>query len=326
MEQREYNPKVSIVIPVYNGSNYLREAIDSALNQSYKNIEIIVVNDGSNDDDRTEKIALSYGDKIRYFSKENGGSSSAINVGIKNMMGEWFSWLSHDDLYYPNKVKTQIDFIANEGIPEEDVYNHIFFAGSDFIDKNGKIIKSPTDEFNKKMYATVNSIKDNAFLIAEPTKYNFYGCSCLIHKKAFDRVGGFDENFRWANDLELWNRLYCGGLILHYVPYTLVSNRLHSAQVSRGLGFSYHNPEQDKIWKSKLEWLEENRPENYDIFFLFGRNALLKNRFVEGNQAFDDAKRICPKKSIELKIKGSCYKMYSICKEQMKKVYLKFKM
>jgi glycosyltransferase involved in cell wall biosynthesis len=79
------NPKVSIVIPVYNGSNYLKEAIDSALGQTSKDVEIIVVNDGSNDGGQTEAIAKSYGDKIRYFYKENGGVASALNLGIKNM-------------------------------------------------------------------------------------------------------------------------------------------------------------------------------------------------------------------------------------------------
>ena len=77
-----YEPLVSIVIPVYNGANYMRQAIDSALAQTYGNIEIIVVNDGSTDGGETERIALSYGDRIRYFRKENGGCASALNYGI----------------------------------------------------------------------------------------------------------------------------------------------------------------------------------------------------------------------------------------------------
>ena len=80
-----YSPKISIVIPAYNASNYLSEAIDSALAQTYPNVEIIVVNDGSKDDGATRAVALSYGDKIRYFEKENGGSSSALNMGIATM-------------------------------------------------------------------------------------------------------------------------------------------------------------------------------------------------------------------------------------------------
>ncbi len=78
-------PKVSIVIPVYNGSDFLAHAIDSALSQTYNNIEILVINDGSNDDGTTERVATSYGDKIRYFSKPNGGVASALNMGISKM-------------------------------------------------------------------------------------------------------------------------------------------------------------------------------------------------------------------------------------------------
>ena len=78
------------------------EAIDSALSQIYKNIEVIVVNDGSKDN--AEEIALSYGDKIRYLKKENGGGLSALNFGIWEMKGEYFSWLSHDNKYDCHKI------------------------------------------------------------------------------------------------------------------------------------------------------------------------------------------------------------------------------
>ena len=119
------SPLVSIIIPVYNGSNYVKEAIDSALAQTYKNIEIIVVNDGSNDDGATEKIALSFGDKIRYFYKANGGISSALNYGIEKMQGEYFSWLSHDDKYTETKIEKQIALLK-----ETKKENTIFLCGS----------------------------------------------------------------------------------------------------------------------------------------------------------------------------------------------------
>ena len=77
MEKDIFTPLVSIVIPVYNGANYMREAIDSALAQTYENKEIIVVNDGSSDNGETDRIAKEYGDRIRYILKQNGGVSSA---------------------------------------------------------------------------------------------------------------------------------------------------------------------------------------------------------------------------------------------------------
>ena len=81
----------------------MREAIDSALAQTYDNVEVIVVNDGSSDDGKTAEIAKSYRDNIKYVEKENGGVASALNRGIEEMQGDFFSWLSHDDVYEPDK-------------------------------------------------------------------------------------------------------------------------------------------------------------------------------------------------------------------------------
>ena len=133
-------PLVSIIIPVYNGSNYMREAIDSALAQTYENFEVIVVNDGSTDGGKTERIALSYGNRIRYYHKENGGVATAMNFGIHEMKGEYFSWLSHDDIFYPDKIKIQMEAIRESGNPT--TIAHGSFVTWD-MNKNKK------DKFNK---------------------------------------------------------------------------------------------------------------------------------------------------------------------------------
>lgn len=315
-------PKISIVIPAYNASNYLAEAIDSALAQTYDNVEIIVVNDGSKDDGATERVALSYGDKIRYFNKENGGSSSALNVGIANMTGEWFSWLSHDDLYSPDKLKRQIEYMASLNIDDTELPQHIFFSATELVNAEGKLIRGCDKKQACAMAEKVNSFPHNGYLIAEPTVYNFYGCSCLIHKDAFEKVGGFDENLRLINDIDQWFRLYSQGYKVHYLPDALVQCRVHSAQLSRSIGYSYHNPEQDMFWNRSLDWLLENYPENEELLFLFGRNAFLKTRNAEGDRAFAFIKSAPVRKQM----KKIFYKCFASAKEVAKKIYLKIKM
>src|SRR5215470_19778957 len=129
-------PLVSIVIPVYNGSDYLREALDSALSQTYPHVEILVVNDGSTDAGATEAIARSYGDRIRYFWKPNGHVASALNFGIQQMRGEYFSWLSHDDVYLPDKIKIQMALAVRATRPT------LYYGDFATIDASGKLLET----------------------------------------------------------------------------------------------------------------------------------------------------------------------------------------
>lgn len=325
----KYCPLVSTVIPVYNGSNYLSEAIDSALAQTYDNVEVIVVNDGSPDDGKTEEIALSYGDKIRYFCKENGGSSSALNYGIKQMRGEWFSWLSHDDLYYPEKIEKQINYIRENGIyKKENISKHIFFTASENVDGNGHSIRKPDQHEIQNTYTSVNNIKENKYLIADFIKYRFHGCGCLIHKSAFEDVGLFDEKLRLVNDIDMWFRLYTGGYILHYIPEILVKGRVHAKQVSRSAGFSYHNPEQDMFWQRSLEWLKSNcdLKKDYGVFYQFGKAAYEKTRYTEGKKAFEIAAGIKPSKKTELFVTASVTRVKAFVWTGLKKLYMFVKM
>lgn len=316
-----YTPKISIVIPAYNASNYLAEAIDSALAQSYPNVEIIVVNDGSPDDGATERIALSYGDRIRYFHKENGGSSSAINMGIANMTGEWFSWLSHDDLYVPEKLEKQVAYMNGLNLEADTLARHIFFSACDLIDGAGNIIRRTTPEQALARAQKLRSLPHNGYLIAEPTVYTFHGCSCLVHRDAFADVGAFDEKLRIVNDVDLWYRLFAAGYHVHFIPESLVKGRIHQAQVSKSIGYSYHNPEQDLYWNRSLDWLMEHHSQEEELFFLFGRNAYLKTRNAEGDRAFAHMK--------SHKIRNAFYKcIYTAAaglRTFAKKVYVRIK-
>lgn len=185
-------PKVSIVIPVYNGSNYLREAIDSGLAQTYQNIEILVINDGSNDGGKTEEIALSYGAKIRYFYKDNGGVSSALNLGIREMKGAYFSWLSHDDVYYPDNIEKQLGNILST--------NQIIVSVCKTGIINGKRISLPKGKLDKTEYNSPMNFWD----------IWFYACSLLVPYECFNRTGFFNEQNRTAQDVEFTF------LLLHY--------------------------------------------------------------------------------------------------------------
>lgn len=205
------NPKVSIVIPVYNGSNYLAEAIDSALRQTYKNIEIVVVNDGSRDEGATEKLALSYGDKIQYFSKTNGGVATALNYGIEKMTGDYFSWLSHDDLYKENKVEEQVKALTK---PNQILY-------SDYT------VFSETTEYEVKM-PPITPAEFKSWITIE-SKLN--GCTLLIPKEAFQKCGNFNPALRTTQDYDLWFRLANDYEFTH-VPKSLIKSRHHDAQDS----------------------------------------------------------------------------------------------
>lgn len=218
-----YLPLVSIVIPVYKGATYMRIAIDSALAQTYPNTEVIVVNDGSPDDGETEKIALSYGDKIRYFTKPNGGCASALNFGISQMRGEWFSWLSHDDVYEPDKIKREIDTVKEKQL---DTENTILSCEAKIIDENGKEIRHPSA-------GDTGFYDRDAFVKRLLFGSSLNGCGLLIPKRVLDRVGTFSPDFKYILDRDYWLRAALSGAVLYRMgDEKLVSNRVHRAQVT----------------------------------------------------------------------------------------------
>jgi glycosyltransferase involved in cell wall biosynthesis len=235
----DFYPLVTIVIPVYNGANFMRYAIDGALDQDYDNIEVVVVNDGSTD--TTGEIAKSYGDKIRYFIKENGGVSSALNMGIKNARGMYISWCSHDEFYLPNKISTQVEklkeFDSKENLIPNCEYTH--FDIVDNTDRNGSI--RLTDDISLFPPNKIDSLKS---LYLGHCDF----CCLLIPKAAFDLVGYFDENLCATQDYHFCFRLIDAGYMFVYIPDKLVVDIRHEGQSTHRIKKDILKREHNDLW------------------------------------------------------------------------------
>jgi len=242
-------PLVSIVIPVYNGSDYLKEAIDSALAQDYENIEVIVINDGSQDDGATERVALSYGEKIRYFCKENGGVASALNFALSQMYGEYFSWLSHDDRYYPNKISKQIEALNNRNLERG-----IVFSAYDVYNMNNQVLTS----FSPHLSYPINKLETSVFSLLEGF---LHFCSMLVPKEWILECGGFDETLYATQDDEMCFKLFRKYPVIYSdKPACIV--RVHEKQGSKNL--ANIQQEKEKLWGSFVTRLtDEEKIEMY---------------------------------------------------------------
>ncbi len=210
------SPRVSIVIPVFNGGNYLGDAIDSALSQTYKDCEVIVVNDGSQDDGQTKRIAQSFGPHITYKEKANGGVSSALNLGIRHMTGDVFAWLSHDDIFEAHKTALQVDAYRSVGLR-----NLCLFSDFTWIDSLGSFIGR--QEYGDML---VRNKPASAFF-----ECMINGCTTFIPRCVFDKVGLFDESARYTQDYRMWRRIERNFGFVH-LPYSLTRVRRHAEQDS----------------------------------------------------------------------------------------------
>lgn len=205
----------------------MREAIDSAVNQTYKNIEVIIINDGSNDGGKTRDIALSYGSKIRYFEKKNGGVSTALNLGIKKMTGEYFCWLSHDDLFSPNRIEEDIKFFDRKKI-------EISYSSLSSINEKGKVIEE------KNITLDIVAKPHDALKLG-----GVHMCSMTIHKSCFDKAGLFNESNYTMQDVEM-TLLLSKYYTFHFNPKSKTFVRLHPERGSHTMK-SIQNEEQKKI-------------------------------------------------------------------------------
>lgn len=284
-----YQPLVTIVIPVYNGANYLAESINSALEQTYQNKEIIVVNDGSNDDGETEKVALSFGDKITYLCKENGGVSSALNLCIEHMHGEWLSWLSHDDLYYPEKVEAEVNYVGDllKKNPDLDLNRVVVRCAAESMDKNGKTILKYNYSDVKEKEPLIEMILNNVY------NYRLAGCSFLLPADAFKKVGKFNESIRTVSDAEYWYRLLFAGYDFYYLDRYLIRGRVHKKQVGKTRVTTF-DIEGNNLHRWIADQMYANEEYRQGKYFLRLGGYLCKRLMPDASKyAFSYAKKLC---------------------------------
>lgn len=188
-EQAQVIPdKISVIMPCYNGEKFLKESIDCVLNQSYKNVELIVVDDGSTDS--SKEIVRSYGDRVSLIEQQNKGPYPARNNGIKNSHGEFVAFLDADDYWAPTFLEDLYTALKNSNAA-------LAYCGWQNVGIPGKQSKPyipPDYENGDKLHAFLRA--------AAPWPIH----AALIRRTVLDEVGGFDEDYRTCMDYDLWLR------------------------------------------------------------------------------------------------------------------------
>lgn len=192
--------EVSVVIPVYNGENYIVRAVNSVLSQTLKPSEIIVVDDGSND--KTNSLLKQFGESVKVISIPNSGVANARNVGIQAASKEYIAFLDADDFWDRDKLKIQLDFL--ERFP-----NVGFSCCNYYVTLQPHSVKSTLFNrfFKNKKFNFDEPLKTDPFTLLLET--NFVGtCSNVIFKRdLIDYVGWFDVELKQAEDFDFWLKL-----------------------------------------------------------------------------------------------------------------------
>jgi len=217
MTKNPKKPLVSVIIPTYNRGWIVKEAIDSVLDQDFTDYELIVVDDGS--DDNTPEILAGYGGVITILHQSNKGVSSARNCGVAAASGQLIAFLDSDDLWLPGKLSTQVKFF-------KDHPDAVINQTQERWIRNGVRV-NPKQRHHK--FSGMIFEHSLALCLVSPS-------AVMIKKSLFDEVGGFDEQFPACEDYDLWLRVSCRYPV-HLIDTPLIIKRGgHADQLSKAAG------------------------------------------------------------------------------------------
>ena len=234
-------PEVSVIIPYYNDEQFIDEAILSVINQTYQDWEIVVVDDGSNNDAR--RLIQKYPGRILYFHQENRGAGAARNLGVSKAHGKWLAFLDADDVWYPHKLDVQLKHASRH--PEAD----FIYADMDTIDEKSQIIgeRFLTVKRRRKKRKPL-SLRSLVFQ-GRPFPYP---STVLVKKKCFLKAGGFNALFRgnYHEDFECFARI-AQTSSLQFISESLVKYRVSAPNKRLNISTREVN------WKLLLDSLRE---------------------------------------------------------------------
>ncbi len=211
-------PVISVIIPVYNGDRYIVQAVESALGQTFTNLEIIVVDDGSTD--RTQQVLQPYFDRIRYIYQENQGVAAARNLACQLAQGEFLAFLDADDYFLPSKLEKQLAcFNADPGLD-------MVQTGWLMVDETGREISAV------KPWQQAPKLDLESFILYKCVRPS----AMMLRRKWWEKLGGFDSQFPLAEDLDFALRLAFKGCKTVWLEETLICYRQHNSNLM-SIGF-----------------------------------------------------------------------------------------
>ena len=249
---------VSVVIPVYNSEQFLKESIESIINQKYSNIEIICIDDGSTDN--SLEILKSYSDQISIISQKNHGLASALNAGIKQMQGKWFKWFSPDDVMYSHAIETLVD-------TAKKYPNTIVYSNWEIIDEKNIKLR----DFSESNYNELSNFEYNIRLLdGQQINVN----TSLIPSSLFDKcnIRELDDPVAVDYDFFLHAALLCN-IKFYLIEKSLIKYRIHRNQLSH---------------KNIIKTLDYVSRIKSEIFQNFDESS--RNRFISELEIYQNSK------------------------------------
>lgn len=213
-DQSSHEPEVSVIIPVFNGAKYIKEAIECVLNQTFKDFEIIVVDDGSTDNTRCILETWINEGRLRYIYQQNKGLAGARNTGIRLARGKFLKFLDSDDILYPQQLEYQVNHLKDK----HELIISVTDYEIEFASKTKKRIK----------IRLTNRDQLAKFIDGNPCPSNVI----LVRRSFVQKLGGFDEELSSHEDTDLWLRALVQGSIFEQVDYVGCCYRIFETSLS----------------------------------------------------------------------------------------------